>query len=357
MSKASISRTIKFISKSGTYTATIESPQGDLWQEYKGTTEDVTDIAPKFNETKPPLYFVCTSSRSAEGTVTPSLMNYYFNGQPITFGSNGKSTGVHDGLFERINPSGNDQPYYGIRIINNLVKPAAFTACVIKMEASIIFGTQTDSIDASYQIPIGPSTGDSYRVTIAAGDNKVYQIKSQTDSCVLDAKAYLAGVELTKDLTYKWSQMKFNSETKTWGWELLQATTKKLTVSASQVDNVADFMVEVFKSGESIGTDVQSVTDISDPLTIECNPVPADESIEEGNPERSKIVYTPKLVYRDSGTVADDKASFYFAVKSASGVFLSDDTLLTNATKTFTVTSDMCVQGGGDVTLYIAVPD
>ena len=359
MSRATESRTIKFISKSGTYTAIIQSPNGDLWQEYKGTKDEVTDISPKFDELQPPLYFVCTSSRSAEGLATPTSMQYFFNGSdtPIAFDNNGKSTGVYAGLFERIVPSGKDQPYYGLKIINNLVVAANYSACVIKMKAEMAYGVQTDDIDASYTIPIGPSTGDSYRVTIAAGDSKVFNLTSQTDSCTLVAKAFLSGVELTKGLTYKWKQMKFNKDTALWEWQELQNTDKTLFVSASQVNNVADFMVEVFKDKTSIGTDVQSVTDVSDPLMIDAHPVPADEAIEEGNDERSKVVYTPKLVYRNSGNVADANAKFFFGVRSASGVLLSNDDLLKNATASFTVTVDMCKQGGGDVTLYIASAD
>ena len=41
MSTASTSRTIKFISKAGTYTAVIMSPSGDVYQEYEGTQDDV----------------------------------------------------------------------------------------------------------------------------------------------------------------------------------------------------------------------------------------------------------------------------------------------------------------------------
>lgn len=357
MSRATESRTIKFVSKSGTYTAIIQSPQGDLYQEYKGTSDEITDISPKFDEIKPPLYFVCTSSRSAEGITVPTSMEYYFNNVLIEFGSNNKSKGVFDGLFERIERSGEEQPYCGLRIVNNLVKVAGCQPCVIEMKAKVTYGNQEDSIKASFTIPIGPYTGESYRVTIMAGDSKVFNLTSQTDSCILVAKASLANVELTKNLTYKWRQMKFNSETSKWEWQDLQNTAKNLTVSASQVDNVADFMVEVFKDKASIGTDVQSVTDVSDPLMIDAHSVPADESIEEGNAERSKVVYTPQLVYRDSGNVADSNAKFFFGVRSASGVLLSNDELLTNASSSFTVTADMCKQGGGDVTLYIASND
>lgn len=48
MSTASTSRTIKFISKAGTYTAVIMSPNGDLYQEYEGTPNDATAVYPDF---------------------------------------------------------------------------------------------------------------------------------------------------------------------------------------------------------------------------------------------------------------------------------------------------------------------
>lgn len=53
MSVASTSRTIKFISKAGTYTALIMSPSGDLFIDYEGTTNDVTAVYPNFATTKP----------------------------------------------------------------------------------------------------------------------------------------------------------------------------------------------------------------------------------------------------------------------------------------------------------------
>ena len=99
MSVASTSRTIKFISKAGTYTAVIMSPNGDLYQDYEGTTNDVTAVYPNFATLQPILYFVCTSSRVAEGVADPDAMEYYFNGEKITF-SGGVSTGTFAGYFK-----------------------------------------------------------------------------------------------------------------------------------------------------------------------------------------------------------------------------------------------------------------
>ena len=85
MSSGSATRTIKFLSKAGTYTATILCPDGDLYQEWVGSESEVSKIYPNFANTTPLLNFVCTSSRSAEGIVTPDAVLYYFNGQKIEF--------------------------------------------------------------------------------------------------------------------------------------------------------------------------------------------------------------------------------------------------------------------------------
>ena len=88
MSGASKSVSIKFISRVGTYMAMIQSPNGDLYQEYQRNGDKVT-VMPDFSKTKPLLNFVCTSSRVAEGVSTPVSMRYYFNGVEITFDSAG----------------------------------------------------------------------------------------------------------------------------------------------------------------------------------------------------------------------------------------------------------------------------
>ena len=199
MSVASTSRTIKFISKAGTYTAAIMSPSGDLYQDYEGTTNDVTAIYPNFETLQPILYFVCTSSRVAEGVANPDGMEYYFNGTKITF-SGGVSTGTFAGYFKTVAPSG-DQLYYGLQIVKNIAALAGYAPAVIKMVATVSYGTQSDTIQASYTIPIQQATGSSYRVTIAAGDTKNFVITTKGGSCILKAMAYQSGNALSKDLT------------------------------------------------------------------------------------------------------------------------------------------------------------
>ena len=343
MSVASTSRTIKFISKAGTYTAVIMSPSGDLYQEYEGTVNEVTNIYPNFETLQPILYFVCTSSRVAEGVANPDGMEYYSNGTKITF-SGGVSTGAFAGYFKTVVPSG-DQLYYGLQIVKNIAALAGYAPAVIKMVATISYGTQTDNIQSSYTIPIQQATGSIYRVTIAAGDTKNFVITTKGGSCILKAMAYQSGNELSKDLTYVWEKMGAT------GWETITgATAQTLTVSGDDINTYAEYRVHVSRAGAEIGSDIQSVMDTSDPYDIDPHPSPEDEAITEDTTGNGEVTYTPVVVTRGTSTKALD-TQFYFVLKDAAGVYLNSD--LTTPKSSQTVTRAHCVQAGGDVSVTI----
>lgn len=347
MSTASTSRTIKFISKAGTYTALIMSPSGDLYQDYEGTTSDVTAIYPNFATLKPVLYFVCTSSRVAEGVADPDAMEYYFNGTKITF-SGGVSTGTFAGYFQTVAPSG-DQMYYGLQILKNIADIAGYAPAVIKMVATISYGTQSDTIQASYTIPIQQATGSSYRVTIAAGDTKNFVITTKDGSCILKAMAYQSGNALSKELTYQWEKMGPT------GWVTITgATAQTLTVYAADIDTYGEYRVHVYRAGAEIGTDIQSVMDASDPYDIDPHPIPEDEAITEDTTGNGEVTYTPVVVKRGTSTKAIDTL-FYFVLKDAAGVYLNTDRTTPKASQT--VTRAHCVQAGGDVSVTITSVD
>lgn len=343
MSVASTSRTIKFISKAGTYTALIMSPSGDLYQDYEGTTNDVTAVYPNFETLKPILYFVCTSSRVAEGVADPDAMEYYFNGEKINF-SGGVSTGTFAGYFKTIAPSG-DQLYYGLQILKNIAALAGYAPAVIKMVATVSYGTQSDKIQATYNIPIQQATGNSYRVTIAAGDNKNFVINTKGGSCILKAMAYQSGNALTKDLTYVWEKMEAT------GWAaIVGATGRALTVYGNNINTYGEYRVHVKRAGAEIGTDIQSVMDTSDPYDIDPHPSPEDEAITEDTSGNGEVTYTPVVVKRGTSTKALD-TQFYFVLKDAAGVYLNSDRTTPKASQT--VTRAHCVQAGGDVSVTI----
>ena len=349
MSSASTTRTIKFISKAGTYTAQIMSPNGDLYQEWQGTQTDVTKIYPAFATLKPILYFVCTSSRVAEGVATPDAIMYYFNGTQIQF-SGDTSTGTFAGYFKKVSPSG-DQPYYGLQIVKDIVQLSGFAPAVIKMVATVSYGSQSDQIQASYTVPIQQSTGEAYRVTISAGDTKNFVITEKGGSCILKANAYQGGETLSKNLTYKWEKMG------TSGWEELAGkTAQTLTVYDSDINTYGDYRATVYRDGDEIGKDIQGVMDASDPLEVDPHPSPEDETITEDATGNGQVTYTPVVVKRGTGTKALD-TQFYFVVKDAAGVYLNSSSDRTTPKASYAVTRAHCQQAGGDVSVTITSKD
>ena len=319
------------------------SPSGDLFIDYEGTTNDVTAVYPNFATTKPILYFVCMSSRVAEGVADPDAMEYYFNGEKITF-SGGVSTGTFAGYFQTVAPSG-DQLYYGLQILKDISALAGYAPATIKMVATVSYGTQSDTIQATYTIPIQQATGSSYRVTIAAGDTKNFVITAKGGSCILKAMAYQSGNALTKDLTYVWEKMEAT------GWvEITGATSQTLTVYADDINTYGEYRVHVKRAGAEIGTDIQSVMDTSDPYDIDPHPSPEDEAITEDTSGNGEVTYTPVVVKRGTATKALD-TQFYFVLKDAAGVYLNSDRTTPKASQT--VTRAHCLQAGGDVSVTI----
>lgn len=344
MSSASTTRTIKFISKAGTYFATIMSPAGDLYQEWEGTQSD-NAVRPDWAALKPILYFVCTSSRVAEGVATPDSVDFYFNGTKITWNGD-TSTGTFAGYFKKISPTGN-QPYYGLQFLKNIADLAGYATAVIRMEATISYGTQSDTIQASYTIPIQQATGSSYRVVIAAGDTKNFVITEKNGSCILKAMAYQAGEAITSGLSYVWEKMGVS------GWETLAGkTAQTLTVQASDIDTYGEYRVTVSRSGNALGSDVQGVMDTSDPFDIDPHPSPEDETITEDTTGNGQVVYTPIVVRRGTSTKALDTL-FYFVIKDAAGVYLNSLSERTTPAASCTVTRAHCAQAGSDVSITI----
>lgn len=349
MSVASASRTVKWISKAGTYSAMISSPSGDLYQMWEGTPSQVTKIFPDFTTLRPILYFVAASSRTAEGLVTPDSIDFYVGSTKLTWsGDTSTNTfGGETGHFKKIAPSG-QQPYYGIQIVKNLVIPFGFAPVTIRMVARVSYGAQSDELEASYSIPISVSTGSTYRVTIAAGDTKNFVITEKGTSCILRALVYLGGEAVTNGLSYVWEKL-----TST-GWVTLATTTQNLTVADTDIDTYGQFRVTVSQGGTELGKDIQGVMDASDPYEIDPVPSPEDECIEEDNVNRASVTYTPRLVKRGTTTaITTGLLGFTFIVKDAAGVFLNPAAERTTPRSSCTVTAAYCQQAGGDVSVDI----
>lgn len=361
MSVASASRTVKWISKGGTYSAMISSPAGDLYQMWEGTQAQVTKIYPDFTKSSSPyyhpvLYFVAASSRSNENPVTPVSIDFYVGATKLTWSGDTSTNNFngHTGHFKKVAPSGS-QLYYGLQIMKNLVEDFNFAPITVRMVAHIENGTQTDELEASYPIPISVSTGSTYRVTIAAGDTKNFVITEKGGSCILRAKVFYGGEEITTNLTYVWQQL-----TST-GWVTLSTTTQNLTVNADDIDTFGTFRVTVSQDSTELGKDIQGVMDTSDPYIIDANPLKSsssteywDETIEEDNSNRASGYYKPRLLVRGSDTaVTTGLQGFTFIVRDAAGVFLNPSSERTTPAAGCAITTAYCQQAGGDLSVDI----
>lgn len=351
MSLASTTRTIKFVSKSGTYTAMILCPDGDLIQEYKENADGTIDVSPSFeSDNQPLLNFVLTSSRASE---TPKIgsVTYWANDEMLTFDSDGKNNNTNfPGYFKQYAADASHS-YYGLQILKNLVEKFGKAAVTIRMQATVLYGTQSDTIQASYTVAIRPGTTDGYRVVIKAGDGNSFVIKAKDGSCMLKATAWQGNNELTQGLSYKWY------ESVAGGWEQIDgATGQTYTVNEKDVYSYAEFKVEVCQGSNKLGADVQGVLDASDPYEIQPNPYPLDETIYEDEDKNDKVTYTPKVVSRDSGAVDSSVTQFYFVIRDAAGNILNKETSET-AASTGVVTREHCQAVCSDVSIMITAAD
>lgn len=370
MSVAAATTTILFKRKIGAVSSTIISPKGDLVQYYDGTPTDPEKIYQDFSNSQIsyPLYLVASSSRSSENMEFSQDVKVYVNDELLTFQSNRKSTNVFNGEtghFTLYNSPNSPSYCDGITIDRNLVTAFGGNQVVIRMVGKLSdSGGTSDDISATYTIPVQKSTGSGYYVTIAAGDDNNFIITStdddKTNHCILVAKVYSVdggGTPVTEGLTYQWQIENEN------GWSNIEgATSDTVTITAANVFSMANIKVVVTKDGETIGADIQTVRDNTDPMSIDLGASPKDETIVEGS--GGKVTYTPKLLLGDKEQLG---YLFRFAASDSSGVPLNtaagdvtgDPNLAatTTARQSFDVTEAMCVQAEGNVALSIyAVP-
>ena len=371
MSVAIAQAVIKYRVKSGTYTTYVNSPSGDLVQYYTGTKSNITKIYVDFHNSPRSIFLVSISSRQAEGVAAFSdHVKVNVNGIDMSFNQDGVNTttfGTNTGQFKLVK-SNNSLTYYdGVQIQENLLVDSQFAPITITLSAPVQYGTQTDILKASYTIPVMEYSGTGNIVTIKAADNNNFVItsrdtKSEASRVRMEAYVYNieSGTEITENLTYQWQKAVPTNE----GWaNISDATSKMFEVTESDIATYGDYRVLVYENGTLIGSDTRSVMDATDPLIIELNPNPADETIDEDESGNSKVTYTPKVVDRKSGKEMSGYL-FCFSVKDAGGAPLNkwqngngDDELAaemaTTPQKSYEVTRAQCAQAQGNVNLTV----
>ena len=371
MSEAIAQTVIKYRVKSGTYTTYVNSPSGDLVQYYTGTKSNITKIYVDFHNSPRSLFLVSISSRQAEGVAKFSdNIKVNVNGIDLSFNESHVNTtpfGSNTGQFELVKSSDSLHYFDGVKIRENLLEDSQFAPITITLSAPVQYGAQTDVLKASYTIPVMEYSGNGNFVTIKAGDTNNFVITSKEatskaskvimNACVYDVET---GAEITENLTYQWQRAVATNE----GWEnISNATSKTFTVTESMIATYGDYRVLVSdNNGNLIGSDTRSVMDATDPLIIELNPNPADETIDEDDSGNSKVTYTPKVVDRKSGKEMSGYL-FCFSVKDAGGAPLNkwqngnsdelDAEMATTAQESYEVTRAQCMQAQGNVNLTV----
>ena len=367
MSVAAATTTILFKRKIGAVSSTIISPNGDLVQYYNDTPTNPGKIYQDFTTLQPLIYLVASSSRATENLDFAGSVDVYVNNQLLTFKDEFSTNSFNGetGHF-KLSKSSKGKAYNdGITIVKNLVTAFEGNQVVIKMVGRLTDGGGTsDDISATYTIPVQKSTGSPYHVTIAAGDDNNFIITStegDTSQCILVAKVYNVegdGTLVTTGLVYQWQIENEN------GWSNIEgAVSDNVIIMAANVFSMANIKVVVTKDGETIGADIQTVRDNTDPMSIDLGASPKDETIVEGS--GGKVTYTPKLLLGDK---EQSGYLFRFAASDSSGVPLNtaagdvtgDPNLAATTEKmaSFSVTEAMCVQAEGNVALSIyAVPE
>lgn len=357
---ASTSRTIKWISKSGTYTAQIISRTGDLWLRYKDEG-DTRTVTPEWNtENGPQILLYILSSKAGAGLVTPTAVpTFYFNDVEIPI-KNGAVSGAYIDMFQLVTPStSGSEGCYGLKMINSerIALAAGYTNATIRMVATISLGSGSgvteQQIECQYTINISQWTANGYFVTIAFENSDAQErmaITSDDTELKLICNVYQGSETAITPEYCEWYQADATAET---GWTAVGGNTNELTVNKDMVKVKGTFLVKAYSGagkGTYYGQDIQDVMDLSDPYEIEANPTPKDESVVEGS--NVGVTYKPILYQRGSSTTVSG-ATFNWAAYDAEKVMLEQGSGVTE----FTVSYGAMAQANSDVSVVIEALD
>ncbi|MCD7935529.1 MAG: hypothetical protein LUG98_01570 [Tannerellaceae bacterium] len=350
MSQSSAVTRVTFRPKGGTYIPVLTCPSGDIYQAYQGGASNGYTVIPDWEadtSKQPIVYFVATSSRVAEGIAIPTAIEWYYNSTKLSFDNTGLCTTTnYINYFQQVS---REDGIPGLKILKNLVVVSGLLSGTITAKATVSYGNITDQLEADYTVRIEKQTGSPYRVTIAAADDNLFTIRTENGSVKIKAVVYDGDMELTTGLTYKWYRATGGSWT-----QVTTLTTATVTITADMVDSYSQYKVEVFKDGEMLGFDTETIIDASDPVIILMNPTPENETIED---EGDTVKYSPSCVTRGDTSktpISDFIGKFQFIFSDSKGNLLYSTTA-SGKTKeaTATITYAMCSQANSDIDVII----
>lgn len=376
--KIQVSRSVRFISKAGTFTAMLQSNRGQLWQSYlevdgnNGST--IGSITPSFPDIQPELMFVVVSSRTNSTVSVSSTPQWYFGNIAINDGNTVKTSVSINGqtvnfsqYFELISPS-TGQPYYGLKIKKNLVELAQMSSIAIKAVGQLTGLNFSDEIQAEHTINIYPQTTsgaqiDVLDVTVVSTTPSIigrnFTFTADGQSITMQAKVYIGALTVSTGLTYQWQRISGGS------WvNISGATSATLTVTESQVETYGQYRAAVYKDGVLLGYGTASIMDATDPYIL--NPQPVKHTTVDPNgtngaglefleDDGDYIRYTPLIVRRSAPqqSAVDGTPTFNFVFTDSAGASVAPGTGISLTGVTYADVTYAMGEAHGDINVVI----
>lgn len=274
MSKSSSTFQIISLSNGKSYYPLLQCDQGDINQYYN----DVNDVVPVFNANNSPIlmFLLYDSENSASlvaikdgnivWTVNGKVLQFTGGVSSTTFGENNTS-----GHFVKMVKEMNGVSVQCLKVVKNLLDINGKSSFSITATATVPADNTSFSPSASFPVTIGYGDVSSKKVRIQSPKSYKgvpFVISEKGGSCQLEAVVVTSSGTATTGFSYKWYQQQDGA------WVLLSSQTSSiLTVTETMVDGAALFKCEISNTNGVYGTDIQSVTDISDPWQVYPNPV------------------------------------------------------------------------------------
>lgn len=274
MSQSSATFRIISLSNGKSYYPLLSCDQGDINQYYN----DTGDVTPVFNSNNSPtlMFLLYDSENNAKPVaIADNNIAWYVNGKQLAF-----SGGVSSTTFGENSESGHFiktvKEIDGVRIqclkvVKNLLNINGKSSFSITAVATVPVDNSSFSTSASFPVTIGYGDVSSKKVRIQSPSTYTgvpFVISEKGGSCQLQAVVVTSSGTSTEGFGYKWYKQKNGA------WVVLAGQTSAiLTVTEGMVDGAALFKCEISNTNGIYGTDIQSVTDISDPWQVYPNPV------------------------------------------------------------------------------------
>ena len=343
MSYGSASYQCVYITDDATYTMVLIGAGGDLFQMYKGSPLNPDAVMPPWDglalADRPVLKVVLMSSDATKGEQALSDMvltddkitKWLVNDEELTFNNAGLSTGGSwNGLFSKIEAGVEAAyPFGGLRVNGNLVTAVGGLPIVI----TCVLGVETNkagdyvTIHSSYPVRILQVSGESAMADIYCAAGQSFALDEDNPSVTAQVRCWRNGTLLAPtDYTVVW-YLFVDGE---WVEKSRAAT---FSVTRDDVHTFGQIKAECWSTGAQpalIASDMQTLSDSSDPFIIYPNPTPADGKIRQtGGPD--KVSFAPKLK-RVSGEEVSSNVGYLFAVLSPAGVLLNTDSTTVKST-------------------------